>query len=266
MHGEHQNAGYGAGIVRTPDTWKPSAADRVTATPTQGRGISSRDGAALCNHRIMTERGRRLLDLESHDIDMIMSHPVQMSTVALIADLITQLRGARNSADLYAFQRDLLDVTLEAQGRQAEATRNLRRERHGRGTPSATRGDWAVEQRVWDRVVRQLRTVGDALAWRVFNFDRRFITVLSGNSPVSPMTGKAGLAKEIEEVERRWNCLRQFSLLHDLTSVIRIGDITVLTPDGPRLGEIKTNPANHRAEQTRPPSARLPSCPRAPQS
>jgi hypothetical protein len=65
------------------------------------------------------------------------------------------------------------------------------------------------------------------------------------------MTGKTGLAREIEEVERRWHSLRQFSLLHDLTSVIRIGDVTVLTPDGPRLAEIKVNPANRRAGQTR---------------
>ena len=40
---------------------------------------------------------------------------------------------------------------------------------------------------VCERVDRQLRSVADALAWRVFNYDRRVIVAFSRNYPPGPM-------------------------------------------------------------------------------
>ena len=191
------------------------------------------------------------MDRDADVVDVAMSHPAQRAAVPLVTDLVTQLRAACSTNDLYEFQRDLLGAMLGAQAQQAQATRNLHRSRRGRDTAPAISGDWAVEQLVWDRIVRQLRTVGDALAWRVFDFDRRFVTVLSQNAPVSPMFGKPGLAYELGEVDERWRVSRQFCLLHDLTSVVRVADMTAFTAEGARLVEVKASPNNKRPEQTR---------------
>lgn len=199
----------------------------------------------------MTERGRRLLERDSNEIDLALAHPAQRNAVRLIEDLLVQLRATRTDRDRFEFQRELFAATVQAQTKQAEASRNVQRARRGRSTASAVTGDWLIEQAVWDRIVRQLRTVGDALAWRVFGFDRRCIIALSKNAPVSPLIDKAGLEYEIREVEERWRQLGQFSLLHDLTSVIRIGDVTAFTTEGPRLvDDIKANPGNRRSAQT----------------
>jgi hypothetical protein len=200
----------------------------------------------------MTERGRRIIERDPNEVDRAMAHPAQRQAVGLIRDLLVELRATRSDKDRFEFQEELFRATFQAQTEQAEASRNLQRARRGRTTSSAPTGDWAVEQVVWDRIVRQLRTVGDAFAWRLFGFDRRYILALSENAPVSPLIGKAGLKYEIDEVRERWRRLGQFSLLHDLTSVIRIGDVTAFTPAGPQLvDDIKANPANRRSSQSR---------------
>lgn len=86
-----------------------------------------------------------------------------------------------------------------------------------------------------ERVGRQLRSVGDALAWRASGFDRSYITALSQNAPPGPMAGKAGLNARLVAVEARWNDHGRFALLHDLTSCLRIGDLTDFFPNGRRL-------------------------------
>ncbi len=200
----------------------------------------------------MTERGRRLIERDPNQIDRAMAHPAQRVAVGLIRDLLVELRATRSDKDRFEFQEELFTATFQAQTKQGEASKNLQRARRGRPTSPAPTGDWAIEQLVWDRIVRQLRAVGDAFAWRLFGFDRRYILALSQNEPVSPLIDKAGLKYEINEVRERWRRLGQFSLLHDLTSVIRIGDVTAFTPAGPQLvDDIKANPANRRSSQSR---------------
>lgn len=180
-----------------------------------------------------------------------MTHAAQLEAVGQVEDLLVQLRATRTDRHRFEFQRELLAAMLRAQKKQAEASRNVKRASGQATTSSAVTSELAVEQLVWDRIVRQLRSVGDAFAWRLFGFDRRFILAFSENDPVSPFVGKAGLQHEIDAVEKRWHELGQFSLLHDLTSVIRIGDVTVFTPGGPQLlDDIKANPANRRSSQS----------------
>lgn len=208
----------------------------------------------------MTERGRRFLERDPHQVDVAMAHGAQRAAVGLIERLLGQLRATRTDRDRFDFQWELFEAMLAAQRRQAEASRNVKRARRQGTTSPAVTSDLAVEQLVWDRIVRQLRSVGDAFAWRLFRFDRRFILALSENDPVSPFVDEAGLQYEIDEVEKRWHQLGQFSLLHDLTSVIRIGDVTAFTSDGPRLvDDIKANPANRRSPQSQ--REACPGCP-----
>lgn len=108
------------------------------------------------------------------------------------------------------------------------------------------------ERDVCARLARQLRSVGDALAWRVFGFHRPFILALSRNDQSGLMYGAEGLRAERERVERAWSEDGVFALLHDLTNCLRIGDVTVFNDaEPPQTLEIKTNPNKVKGAQVR---------------
>jgi len=65
------------------------------------------------------------------------------------------------------------------------------------------------------------------------------------------MVGKAGLQRELAEVEGLWRNERTFALLHDLTNCIRMADLTKFTEAGPQLVEVKINPTGARSSQRR---------------
>jgi hypothetical protein len=83
---------------------------------------------------------------------------------------------------------------------------------------------WELEADVCERVERQLRSIADALAWRVFNYDRPVIVASSRNELAGPMIGKEGLEEERRFVLDTWRNEGNFVLLHDPTS--GIGDMT----------------------------------------
>ncbi|MFI2207543.1 hypothetical protein ACH47Z_44255 [Streptomyces sp. NPDC020192] len=83
------------------------------------------------------------------------------------------------------------------------------------------------------------------LAWRVYTYDRRAIVALSRNALPGPFVGKEGLDYELGKVVEAKDKEGNFTLLHDLTSVLRVLDVTELRPDGSRmLQEVKSSTAS----------------------
>ncbi len=158
----------------------------------------------------------------------IVYHPFQQETFKAVWSLIERLRACRSAADYLGFQVDLYRCLMTAESRQALATRNVKRERRGSAAlETAPSGSWEIEQVVADRAARQLRAVGDALAWRFFRFDRRYIIAFAQNDPPGPMLGKTGLEAELREVEGLWTNEGRLALLHGLTDCCRIADLTI---------------------------------------
>jgi len=114
---------------------------------------------------------------------------------------------------------------------------------------------WRIEDLVCDRICRQFRAVGDALAWRATGNDRLYILALSNNPSPGPVTSKEGLDFELgAAVEMRRQ--GRFGLLHDLTNCLRIADLTEFHADGGKLlYEIKKNRNAKRGPQLRRMSA-----------
>ena len=130
-------------------------------------------------------------------------------------------------------------------------TESLRRSEH----PNRSQGwippclsTWQLELDICERVARQLRCVGDALAWRVFGFERQYITALARNQSPGMMAGKLGFAAERARVEQARREYGQFALMYALTNCLRIGDITAFTDEGPVQIEVKTNGIRSRRE------------------
>jgi hypothetical protein len=103
-----------------------------------------------------------------------------------------------------------------------------------------------------ERVARQFRCVGDALAWRVFGFERRTIIALCQNDPPGVWADKAGVSAELDAVEQAYRQDGQFAILHDMTNCLRIGDVTIFRNDGSRETiEVKSNPQRSKSAQQR---------------
>jgi hypothetical protein len=53
----------------------------------------------------------------------------------------------------------------------------------------------------FEHIGRQLRAVGDALAWQALDYHRELVFAFSCNQPPGPTAGKAGLTYELGRVE-----------------------------------------------------------------
>jgi hypothetical protein len=122
----------------------------------------------------------------------------------------------------------------------------------GTGLDPAELESWELEAEVFERIWRQLKSIGDALAWRAFGYDRRVIVALSRNQSPGPMYPKRGLEKELAVIETAWRERGEFVLHHDLTSALRVGDLSIFQKDGTvLLDEVKLNQRRRIKKQDR---------------
>lgn len=126
----------------------------------------------------------------------------------------------RLQTELLALQRDVqAAITVSKKGRSPEDREKTRE----------------LRQVMW-----HARRFGDALAWVFFKNERRVLDPLSYNAnvPVLPDGhGSRGLIAAAEALSQRLG----FPLLHDITDMLRVGDITFFKPDSrPHTVEVKT--------------------------
>lgn len=193
----------------------------------------------------------RLVSLPPNELEAIMRHPLQWWARQAVEELLGHLRGCASWSDYSEFQRLLFQPLWEIESARGSVRRVMKRLSRNRGLPRDVPelpdgrdphdlGVWETEDRVHERVARQLRSVGDALAWRVTGFDRRYILAVSRNDHAGPMAGKEGLEYELGRVVSLWEEDGNFALLHDLTNCLRIADLTEFTSEGWRwLHEVK---------------------------
>ncbi len=172
---------------------------------------------------------------------MVLKHPRHEAAQKSLPELIMQLRQCANVQEGYDLQQELLDQVLAVETDRNALSQAVKRMRAGKppqaGAPDPQSGlntalleTWQLEHDVCERVARQYRCVGDALAWRVFGFQRKQIIALCQNASPGVMAGKKGLAAELDLVEQARGA-GQFAILHDLTNCLRIGDVTVFGND-----------------------------------
>jgi hypothetical protein len=192
----------------------------------------------------------------------VFAHPRHLAAQELLPQLIGELRNCVSVQDGYDFQQALLGRVLSVESERNAFSQAVKRIRAGRGpqpgAPDPVSGldpsrpaTWQLELEVCRRVGRQLRCVGDALAWRVFGFQRQHIIALSQNQPSGVMAGKKGLQAETAAVDKAL-ADGHFAILHDLTNCLRVGDITVFGDDGmATIIEVKSDPGRSKTVQQR---------------
>lgn len=157
-----------------------------------------------------------LIGLDEASLLRVLNHPEQMRNVTVVNNLLDRLdRVGHNPGDLYNFQTALFRSSYRAQWAVADISRALKRlaDKKDPGwqgqhdpdvlefieplwTPACPRDsrdprDWELEAVAAARIVRQLRDVGDGLAWRVHRYDRAVITALSNHPTSGLIVGKA---------------------------------------------------------------------------
>jgi hypothetical protein len=201
-----------------------------------------------------------LLDLPLAISEAVFDHPSNVAVLRIVEQLVRRLRECASSDDFMAFQRELLAHLETFDRRRAECARMVKRVNGGKSTagnaiePPAA-GDpskaesWQAEGAAHARFVRQLRSVGDGFAWRVLRYDRRSILAAADNQSPGPLIKRAGdgtkydvgLQAEIDALDLHATEGRT-AILNSLTNGLRIGDVTVVSPEGPpRFVEIKNN-------------------------
>lgn len=195
--------------------------------------------------------------------DDVFTHPRHEAAQKALPDLILQLRAAANVRDGYELQQELIGYVRETEEARNGFSRAVKRMQDGKspqpGAPEPQSGQdpslletWQFERGMCERVARQFRCVGDALAWRVFGFERRNIIALCQNAPPGVWAGKAGAAAELDLVEHAYRQDSQFAILHDMTNCLRIGDVTIFRADGSRETiEVKADPQRGKSAQQR---------------
>lgn len=225
-------------------------------------GGSQHSGLCARHARPMTANEAFIANLGVDRVNDVMTHPLHQANCRALADLIAELHAARSFVDFDELQRRLFQCVYKLEQYQHEVHRNQTRlARHRQpvktevlAPPSGDVSDpltWDLEDLVLDRALVQLRTVGDGLAWKASDYDRRYVQALCNNNSAGPMQGKEGLDYEIgASVEARIR--GNFGLLHDLTNCLRIGDMTEFYLDGSKLVyEIKKSATARAGKQRR---------------
>jgi hypothetical protein len=152
-------------------------------------------------------------------VDKTLFHEIQHHTLSHLEDLVPAVRGLKTAEDAFKLQEQLLGLLYQVEEIEYLATAKVRA-----GYDLDTR----AEQFAAGRGSRQLRTIGDSLAWMVTNGDRRAIAALSQNDGPGRIYGKGpkGLEAEYETVNAFWR-QGHFALLHDITNCLRIDDMTI---------------------------------------
>jgi hypothetical protein len=195
---------------------------------------------------VTIKAGQPLVSLARADARDILKHPAQQAMLGTIAKFITLLRELKTPEDCHEFQHYLFAEIHKADERRGKCSRVAKRLRRGERLPANAplpppTGDprqlatWEREVYVYDRLARQLRTIGDGFAWTCFHYDRRMILALARNDSPGPIYPKKGLPYELGAIEELWKTKGHFTLHHDLTNCLRIADLTEFTADGQRL-------------------------------
>jgi hypothetical protein len=97
-----------------------------------------------------------------------------------------------------------------------------------------------------------LRCLGDGIAWKALNYDRRAITVMGNARRVGRLASEDGLIAELAEMDRLWDKEQRFAIHNDLTNCLRHADLTIPGASSGRreveVAEIKAG-RRHRAGQ-----------------
>lgn len=176
----------------------------------------------------------------------LLNDPEYRAAAPWVAAWLHTLRGATVAAEYIVLHRELLvefgarqDVADGFARKKNEIRAEIAREARSPNKDIASIRRLqdqlgAVEHRasIQRALLQILRMLGDALAWRVLQFDRTAIAVLGDGQRVGRLSSMEGRRRELETLRALWDERGTFAILNDVTNCLRRGDITSVSGIG----------------------------------
>lgn len=192
-------------------------------------------------------------------------HATFVDTWHQLTSLISQARKCQQLADYYFLQKELGTHVLMADSKVGDANIAIyqaKKELNKIGntvTPEKKqyllrkRREADLKRQLYLQIGKQYRTVGDAMAWQLYQYNAHTIHSLGMNqSPgiISQAKGK-GVQAEESEVCKYWEQESAFALRHDYTNCLRVSDLSIFRNDSndAELREVKASSKKKKPSQ-----------------
>lgn len=167
----------------------------------------------------------------------LLEHPSHRDVAHALAELLVHLRSSKGVDGLFPVQEHLLKHILEAEELKLLAQKRYRQTGKGR-----------LDVDFWHASVSQLRSIGDAIAWRFLGYRRKTVLFLGRNRHAGYLFGKTGTAAEWQACQDYWQ-RGEPCLLTGLTKSITETDLLVWQGSDLRLREVKSGNAKIKRRQ-----------------
>jgi hypothetical protein len=182
-----------------------------------------------------------------------------------LTSLISQVRKCQQLADYYLLQQELGMHILKADSKVDDANLEIyqaKKESNKIGNtadPEKKRYllgrllEADLNRKLYLLIGKQYRSIGDAMAWQLYQYDAHSIQSLGMNQStgiISQTNGK-GVRVEESEMHNYWEQERAFALRHDYTNCLRVSDLSIFRNDSNyvELKEVKASAKKKKTSQ-----------------
>ena len=102
-----------------------------------------------------------------------------------------------------------------------------------------------------DFVLSRLRSIGDGIAWRFLDYNRRALRLLADHNPVSIPQKDIGLVTEVSELLRLAIAEKRPVVLNVINNFLRVGDLTTYNPGTDDVSIIEVKSGRKKTARTR---------------
>lgn len=164
----------------------------------------------------------------------IREHPMWLQERATVENLVVGLRAIESPGALRDWHAAILEGVLRGERMTADLAQQSGALRESlRSTNALQRrrdASQILQAMFYERdtvraLLSVLRTLGDAVVWRLLQYNRAALAVLGEGRAARHMATSQGLTEEIATLERLWHENEVVAVLADLTTCIRHGDL-----------------------------------------
>jgi hypothetical protein len=195
----------------------------------------------------------------------IQEHPIWRRQMDWVERFIVVLRAATTPADYFQLHRALLQTFLSCQqmierdrGEQQHARAELRAaaQAQPKNEVAVRRLSGLLEAISFHvdtgtALLSVYRTLGDALVWRLLEYNRAALAVLSDGTRVGWLSTGRGLDRELAELEYLWSERGVVAVHADITNCVRYGDLLSIESWRPRKIRLTESKAGRQGPRGR---------------
>jgi hypothetical protein len=178
----------------------------------------------------------------------IREHPIWLRERATVESLIVAMRAIDSPTALREWHAAILEGVRRGEGLVADHRRRisaLRQQVRGAADPARRRwGSQMIAAVEYERdsvraLLAVLRTLADAVVWRLLGYNRAVLAVLGDGQRVGHLSTGSGFAEELATLDRLWDEDAVAAVMADLTTCVRHGDLLCVEAWQPRRWRIR---------------------------